>query len=373
MASSPEIAQVLGDMFSVGRIEMAQASVDAACTEIPALAQLRGTPHTPPYHAEGPWVTDHIVRMFAAIDAIEHGVTFVHCGDLGTDVVFQFALADAERAIALSPNMFRAFALMHNIAKHDRLLLVADPGTPGEGEGFARSITRAVSYSTATEVRRFDTLRRAGLGGGIVATFDDADRAVVAPQYLRTHEAIVRHCGLAHAFVKFLTELCWSHQDVARLFVEPENDSAFAIFPARAGKAGLNTEKFLDALLAIALLDHDLGRIVVPETRHFAVSRAFARAEHAVVPARHAAREARHRHAQKLRVKAILEDAGIAPEILFAQCGVGHGPERGEVMQRVYAVIRGETDAASFGPHAAWVETRAHRAAALLAKEGLSV
>jgi hypothetical protein len=99
----------------------------------------------------------------------------------------------------------------------------------------------------------------------------------------------------------------------------------------------------------------------------------LALAEYAVMPERHAAREARLRHNQKLRVKAILAEAGLDPEQLFKQLGIGFGPERGEVMHRVYAVIRGEADANSFGEHSSSIETRSHRAAELLAKEGLSV
>ncbi len=364
---------IIDDIFSVGRIDAARAAVEAACLAIPAFARLKTTPQTPPEHGEGPFVTDHLVRMFVVIDAIEHGTSFSQCEDIDTDPVVRLVLVDAEYAIRSSPDVFRAFTLMHNIAKPDRLLLVAEPGTAGEREGFVRSAKRSEPYSTAPELARFDKLRRAGLADGIVATFDDADRAVIAPQYAEAREAIVKHCGLENAFVKFVAELCWSHEDVARFFDEPGNESAFATFPARAGKAGLNVEKYLDALLGIALVCHDIGRIGPIRPIGLKTLHELALAEYAVMPERHAAREARLRHAQKLRVKAILAEAGLDPDELFKQLGIGHGPERGEVMHRVYAVIRGETDAASFGAHATSIEARSRHAAELLAKEGLSV
>jgi hypothetical protein len=365
--------EIIEDMFSVGRMDAARAAVDAACLAIPAVARLKTTPQTPPEHAEEHFVTDHIVRIFAGIDAVEHGTSFAQCEDIGTDPVVRLALIDAERAIRVAPNVFRAFALMHNIAKPDRLLLVAEPGTAGEKEGFVRSAKRSAPYSTKTELVRFDKLRRAGLANGIIATFDDVDRAVIAPQYAEAREAIVKHCGLENAFVKFVAELCWSHEDVKRFFDEPGNASAFATFPARAGKAGINVEKYLDALLAIALIDHDLGRIAPPSSLPLKTLHELALAEYAVMSERHAAREARLRHNQKLRVKAILSESGLDPEELFKQLGIGLGPERGEVMHRVYAVIRGEADASSFGEHAASIGARSRRAAELLAKERLSV
>jgi hypothetical protein len=176
--------------------------------------------------------------MFAIIDAIEHGTSFLWCEDIGADPVVRLALIDAEYAIRSSPDVFRAFTLMHNIAKPDRLLLVAEPGTAGEKVGFVRSVKRSEPYSTSPELTRFDKFRRAGLADGIVATFDDADRAVIAPQYAEDREVIVKHCGLANAFVKFIAELCWSHEDVARFFEVPGNETAFAAFCA-CRKAGL--------------------------------------------------------------------------------------------------------------------------------------
>lgn len=364
---------VIEEIFTIGRIDAARAAVDVACLAIPTVARLKTTPQSLPEHGEGDFVMDHIVRMFAVIDAIEHGTSFSTCDDVGADSVVRLALIEAEHAIRSSPDVFRAFALMHNIAKPDRLLLVADLGTAGEKEGFVRSEKRSEPYSTKPELTRFDKLRRAGLAEGIVATFDDADRAVIAPQYAEAREGIVKHCGLENAFVKFVAELCWSHEDVERFFEIPGNESAFVTFPARAGKAGINVEKYLDALLAIALLDHDLGRIGPSPSIPLKTLRELALAEYAVMPERHAAREARQRHVQKLRVKAILAEAGLDPEALFKQLGVGFGPERGEVMHRVYAVIRGEADASFFSVHATSITDRSRRAAELLAKEGLSV
>jgi len=365
------IHDALGEVFSVERMNSARIAVESACLAIPAVAKLKVTPQTLPEHGEGPFVVDHLVRMFAVIDAIAFGLSFVTCDDFANDPILRLALIDAERAIQSSPDVFRAYALMHNIAKPDRLLLVAEPGTLGEKEGFVQSDRRLNPYSTANEIVRFDKLRRAGLADGIVAMFDDADRAVIGPQYSEVREAIVRYCGLETAFVKFVAELCWSHEDVARYFAEPGNENAFMMFSARAGKSGLNVEKFLDALLAIALIDHDFGRI--RSSSELLVFRRFVLAEYVTIPERHAAREARERHNQKLRVKQILAESGLDPEEVFLRLGTGFGAERGEVMKRVYGVIRGEIDASSFGVHASVIQTGAVRAAMLLAKEGLSV
>lgn len=367
------IAAALAAMLTPDRMAAARAEFDAIATSIPELAKYRTTPQTPPTHAEGPMIVDHTIRLFAVIDAIAGGASIRGCADLVNDEVIDFALSDAEAIIRESPAIFKAYALMHDVAKPDRLLLIAAPGTAGEREGFVRSSKRASEFTTLSELVRFDKLRRAGLADGIEATFGDADKAVIAPQYESVRAAVVKACGLEVAYTKFIAELCWSHRDLEEFFVTPGNDSAFLTFPARAGKAGINVERFLDALLAVALLDHDLGRLLRPtayalQTFHHVVS-----AEHHAMPERHAAREARHAHQKKLRVKAILAEHQLDPDQLFPMLGTPLGPERGIVMHAVYAVIRGESSADSFGVHAGVIEERCLKARAALDHAGLSV
>jgi hypothetical protein len=367
------VAEVATSTLTTERIDSARAEIDAIAALVPAITKYSTTPQTPPAHAEGPMVIDHTVRIFALIDAIASGASLHGCADLVNDDVINFALADAEAAIRESPKVFKAYALMHDVAKPDRLLLVAAPGTAGEKEGFVRSNKRASEFTTSSELARFYKLRRANLADGIEATFGDADKAIIAPQYESVRAAIVKACGLEVAYTKFIAELCWSHRDLEEFFITPGNESAFLTFPARAGKAGINVERFLNALLAIALLDHDLGRSrLAPRASLFTFHR-LATAEHAAMPERHAAREARHAHQKKLRVKEILSEHQLDPNQVFPMLGTPLGPERGVVMHAVYAVIRGESAADSFGVHAHVIEERCLKARAALDLAGLSV
>lgn len=379
--SPRSIHAIVTEMLTESRLQKAREQFDSIVQNIPPISALAVTPQTAPRHCEGPFVGDHIVRIFAAISAIVEGESLRDCEEIGSDAVLSLALLDAEEAIRDYPDVFRAFAVMHNIAKPDRLLLVAEPGSVGEKEGFVRSNRRADEYSTSSELHRYDKMRRAHGGdnaswfaeSGIVATYDDADRAVIAPQYAETRMAIIHYFGLEHAYEKFIAELCWSHDDIEEFFVTPGNESEFGVFAARAGKAGLNVEKFLDALLAMTLLDHDIGRINLIRPIPLRVFRAFALAEHVAMPERFAAREARQAHARKLRIKVILGDSGLAPEVIFALLQTPIGPGRGVVMEHVYEVIRGETKGEVFGEHAEHIHECANRAQKLLAAEGLSV
>ncbi len=372
------------EMLSESRLIAARDQFAAIAQGIPSISALSTTPQTAPRHCEGPFVADHIVRAFVAIDAIVEGGSMRNCEDIATDPVLSLALLDAEDAIRDYPDAFRAFVVMHNIAKPDRLLLVANAGSAGEKEGFVRSNRRSDEYSTSSELHRYDKMRRAHNGdntswfaeSGIVAIYDDADRAVIAPQYAEIRAAIIRCFDLEYAYEKFIAELCWSHDDVEEFFATPGNESEFGVFAARAGKAGLNVEKFLDALLAIALIDHGVGRLNLVNDRaqtDLGIFHRFVSAEHAAMPERFAAREARQAHARKLRIKAILGDSGLAPEAIFALLKTPIGPERGVVMEHVYQVIRGESKGEVFADHTEHLRECAHRAQKLLAAEGLSV
>ena len=195
-----------------------------------------------------------------------------------------------------------------------------------------------------------------------------SNHEIIAPQYAEARKKVLHDYELEFAYEKFLIELCWSYSDIEDFFRTPGNESEFVVFAARAGKAGLNVEKFLDALLAIAFFDS-----TVNGSSHPLVFHRFVSAEYIAMPERFAARQARQQHAKKLRVKAILAECGLAPEVLFKLLGTGFGAERGVVMEGIYEVIRWKSKGEQFGVHAKHIRECAANAHAKLAAEGLSV
>ncbi len=368
-SSSPPpitIAEAIDEMLSHDRLQKSRAYFDDIAQKVPSIIRFKTTPVTSSSRPDQIMVADHVIFLLAVIDAIANGSSFQNCSDLSSDPIIRFALNDAEQAIKDAPNVFRAYAFMHDLAKPDRLLLVAKPGTAGESEGFVRSNHRAREFTTSSELIRFDKLRRAGLATDIEATFDDADKAIIGPQYASDRAAIVQACGLSVAYTKFVTELCWSHKDLEEFFITPDNSSAFSIFSARAGKAGINVDSFLDSLLSISLLESLSDSV-------FGSFHRLISAEHSSSPNRHAAREARYRHQRKLRVKQILAEHGLSPEIIFPILGTPLGPARGTIMHAIYAVIRGESSADNFGVHASLIAEKAESTRQALDAEGLII
>lgn len=195
-----------------------------------------------------------------------------------------------------------------------------------------------------------------------------SNHEIIAPQYAEARKKILNDYELEFAYEKFLIELCWSYGDIENFFRTPGNEFEYLVFAARAGKAGLNVQKFLDALLAIAFIDGTTNTQSHPFVYH-----RFVNAEYVAMPERFAARQARQQHAKKLRVKAILAECGLAPETIFRLLGTGFGSERGVVMEGIYEIIRLQSKGEQFGVHAKHIRECAARADKKLAAEGLSV
>ena len=195
-----------------------------------------------------------------------------------------------------------------------------------------------------------------------------SNHEIIAPQHAEARRRILRDYELEFAYEKFLIELCWSYSDIEDFFRTPGNESEFLVFAARAGKAGLNSEKFLDALLAIAFVDD-----ATKDPAEYSKFHRFISAEYVAMPERFAARKARQQHVKKLRMKEILAEYGLVPEAIFKLLGTGFGSERGVVMEGIYEVLRGESEGDQFGVHAKHIRECAASAHAKLAAEGLSV
>ncbi|MFI3157150.1 MAG: hypothetical protein QX199_13435, partial [Methylococcaceae bacterium] len=212
------LSVLLDEMVTNERLDTARLQFDHVIEATPILSALKMTPQTAPRHGEGPMVSDHILRMFAAIDAVVDGATMRDVEDVFGDSVLTFALVDAEDAIRTAPDVFKAYAVMHNVPKPDRVMLSSVVGSVGEREGFVQNDRRVSLYVSASELVRYDKLRRAyeaegqvgqngqslrlGNGLGVFVTYDDADRAIVAPQYENVRREIVKYFGLENAYEK---------------------------------------------------------------------------------------------------------------------------------------------------------------------------
>lgn len=338
---------------------------------VPSLAVWRVTPQSAPWHCEGPTVADHIARILVTLSAIVDGEglecieEFVREKDLRLDVQ---AMVDTLRT---HEQLMTAFVFAHDSAKPETAFFDAKPESRGAAEGFIQHGLRGERQMTEAERMRYDKLFRAyvaahptlsipaAMGGfydmyGITVHYDRHDAIAASPAYAEVRHAVAQAMTLPLSEHKMLAELVRYHIDTIHAFHASADAKAYEILAARAGKAGLNVDLFLDLALAVLFLDAVAGSVHYENGAYHAQTQLVVhmlRAEREAVPRRHADRELARAQAAKHAYKAVLADGGLDGESVFALLGTPVGPVRGEVMRRVQSVIDDPDAPLDFGVH----------------------
>lgn len=353
------------------RRNKAVQTIDEIACAVPSLVAWRTTPQSAPWHCEGPTVADHVARMLVTLFAITEGEGLAHVEefvrekDLGLDVqAMVHVLRTNERFLT-------AFAIIHDCAKPETAFFDAEPDTRGAAEGFIQHGLRGERTMTEAERIRYDKLFRAYaashpnlpvhavMGGfydtyGIAVHYDRHDAVAASPAYADVRSEIAQAMALPLSEQKMLAELVRYHIDSIHAFNDRADAKAYEILAARAGRAGLNVEVFLDLALAVLFLDAVAGSVHYERGTYRAQTQLVVhmlRAEREAMPKRHADREFARDQAAKNEYKAMLANAGLDGESVFALLGTPIGPVRGDVMRRVQAAIDEPSAPLDFGAH----------------------
>ena len=344
--------------------------------------RLRYTPQTPPYHAEGPMVANHVERMLAGVFAFQAGVTLSQVEEFIRERDFLLEFQDLERLLKEYVPFLSAYAVCHDVGKADTLILASRAGSRGSGEGFHPG-ERDTRPTTEAEVIRYDKLLRAHGDGmaffdayQIEAHYPGHARVSAGDMYATTREAVLDFFQLAPSHAKLLTELTRLHMDVILAFQRGPSADKYLAFGAIAERLGLNRSLFYDLLAACLFLDAVLGSLGYENGVHKAdlelVLNLF-KAEREAQPERHAAREESLRRGRKTALREALAEAGLAPEDVFELLQTPYGPARGRIMERVYALLRDPEAREDFGACTEEVRRRAEIVRKLLEERDLSV
>lgn len=316
-------------------------------------------------------LADHIHRMLSVVFAVNDGTSLAHIEEFAREKDLALDIAALEETLRTQQTLLTAFALLHDIAKPDVAFFDARPESKGAAEGFVQHALRGTQVMTEAERLRYDKLLRAydaahprmtaveRMGGffdtfGITVHYDRHDALAASTVYAKEREALAAHLGLSLSQGKMLVELIRYHIDAIRAFCDRADATAYKTLAARAGKAGLNTEQFLDLAIAALFLDAVAGSVQYKEGRFCAQTSLvinMLRAERDAMPARHAAREFAAKQSVKQAYKALLAEAALDGESIFRLLGTPLGPVRGDVMRRVQTAIDDPTASHDFGPH----------------------
>lgn len=349
----------------------AHAVMADAVRDVPSLAAWRTTPQSAPWHCEGAVVADHVSRMLAVLIAVGNGASLAPIEEFAREKELRLDVVGLENTLRTHQALLTAFAIAHDSAKPETAFFDAKPDSKGAAEGFIQHGLRGEKIMTEAERVRHDKLFRAftvahpdltiseAIGSfydtyGITVHYDRHDAIAASPAYIDTRNAVATAMQLPSSQHKMLAELIRYHIDTIRAFNDHADAKAYEILAARAGKAGLNVDLFLDLALAVLFLDAVAGSVHYDHGKFRAQAELVVhllRAEREAMPKRHAAREFAEHQAAKNGYKALLAEVGLDGESVFALLGTPIGPIRGTVMARVQSVIDDPSAPLDFGEH----------------------
>ncbi|MBU0613947.1 hypothetical protein KJ766_01520, partial [Patescibacteria group bacterium] len=238
--------------------------------DISEIDLLSTTPQTPPWHAEGPFVSDHVKRMLATVMAVSGGTSLLQIEEFAVRRDFLSYIETLELTIKENAATLIAFALVHDIAKAEVLSFSADSGSLGEREKFKKNKKYLQNPASTQERLLYDKLFRAHIASrnkepdslGLIDFFDKYEisahyfnHATVGASHKFDDARLAVSNGLhltsrQGAVVKFLSRY---HMDRIKTAEQ------FNLLIARANKAGLDGFGISDIFVAQEFLDSCCG------------------------------------------------------------------------------------------------------------------
>lgn len=351
----------------------ADATLDRSASDEPLIADALRAPQTPPHHAEGPCLRDHLRLMLQTLYAVLDGtLRLTNVEEFARLKGFEGEVKEMEETIKENAALFEVFALCHDAAKWSLTYFDAPEGSRGWGLGFVNDRREGTDPEThvALARRRDDFLARfnafasehPGLSGSEAeAEFFEAfrievhyaghGRAIHSPTYHGLLERVSKKFSLTPRNVDLLETLITHHLDPVDDFSSSKSKPALITrYNALADKHGYDADDFIDLLQACVLLDTVCGSRRVGTPAHDAsVIERFLRSEHDFAPWRRAEKERRREQERTRARNAAFRETKLDGVALMDLLDMEPGPKFGETLRRVHQAIADGTPLPKFG------------------------
>ncbi|MFA6130986.1 MAG: hypothetical protein WC730_01865 [Patescibacteria group bacterium] len=350
------------------------------------ISRLYATPQTPPWHAEGRDISEHLRRMFAGLFGVLRGDHLVNLEEFRCQRIFIPEIQEMEETIGEYAATLQAFIYLHDIGKVETLSFSAPLGSKGSQEGFAQRDRHHPILATVRERAWFQKLWNA-----FALQYPKASAHELQAKFYDTYE--IRAHYFRHAEIgagNTYLPLCDRVSEAFRLGDRNERLLHFLIryhmdamnapevidyLVHRATKDGLDGDDALDVLFAARFLDVTLGCVRYREGTYGVdyqpIFDAFL-AEESARPVRRADRRVRIEKKKNEIERKILHEALLDGDAVFHLLGTPFGPERKEMMDTISALVHGEIETADFGSHSREILARVARARMALTQKETS-
>jgi hypothetical protein len=372
MADGSAATEFLADAMDRVRLDRglsgrADAAIEAEARLEPLIAQALRTPQTPPHHAEGPFLNDHLRLALQALYAVSVGdLRLRDIEELARLKGYEGEVEDVERSLRENVPLYETFVLCHDAAKWPTVYFDAPAGSPGHAAGFAedRSSHRrddGLAERVAARARFLghyaafvadhpgrsarETQRLFYESYRVEAHYAGHDRAVHAPAYRALLRRVAGRRGLSTADADALETLVAHHLDPVADFVSRPNAAAAPRYRSLAARHGLGADAFVVSLRGCVFLDTVCGS----EPHDAAALTNFLRAEHDAVPGLRAERERVREERRKRARNAVFRAAGLDGAALMDVLGMKPGPAFGAALRDIQEAVETGAPLPTFG------------------------
>lgn len=286
--------------------EQARQALESFAQQEPAFAELCATRQSGPYHCEGPFVRDHILRALTFLFAMQKPeCNLQHVDEWNSAKHTHGFFQRLQETIIKEQKFLIAYILAHDIGKKD----------------------------TATEDEKgwhYHGHAHKGAEAG----------------YSGFREACLAFTKCSASEGKLLRELIRIHMDINWEISQKKETAVLHVARDVAERQGINVERFLSLLPAVFLLDAVVGSF---EERLSGFEKAsllanYAEQEYAAFPSKKEDDLLRKHRQEKTEKKAMVAEYGLGPEEWFLRLNTPYGKERGRVVRVLGHFIAGVED-----------------------------
>lgn len=349
----------------------AEALMSGASKAEPLIEESLLTPQDVRYHAEGPFMRDHLRLMLMSLYAIEEGkLPLLSIEEYARLKGYAHEIEELEHTLREHVSWFEAYVLAHDVAKWQAVTFVSPEGSRGAELGFNLKLTYQPDVDIAARAvmrdlylnlyRDFEAQHPNERAREVQALFYMAyeidvkyphhDRMIHAPVYTDLLARVARAHALTPIHTSMLEDVVARHMQFKR-FLHPSPSFAASLLHL-ARNRGYDGEDFLDFALGAMFLDFVCGSMRLSAHGYWHEVGLLVNAlksEHDLDPSRraeklHAREEAEHR--RRLRA---FQDVGLDGLSLTELFGMEPGPTFGKALRRVQAAVIGQGEMPTFG------------------------
>ncbi len=348
--------------FEGARTKRVRAFINEAKTHEFRVAEFAGTPQSPPYHAEGLFLEDHIERMITVLYAIQDGVSLLGIEELAARKDLREHIQGLEHVIREHAGTLLAYCVLHDLAKPITCVISAPEGSEGARLGFSEKQQSLAHGPNEKErilykkyVQHFSIETGLESPKDLAAAFYDRYEICVhypkhgkiggSAEFRDAREVIGKWLRLKEQDIDLLGWMIRHHIDAISGFEHEASVNQYEILSGRAQKAGFDVQEAQDILMAAVFLDACLGSLRYREGKFsvsFDILFHFLEAELHVAPHRRKERARKAGERQQKLFKSLLERYDLLGSSVFVLFDLPFGPERGALMHEIHAYVRGE-------------------------------